>query len=237
MLCAAGACVTGPGHRSLGQECQDALALRGWQGGWIAAVADGLGSRVNSARGARLAVQAVQAIARRWTGSSQAWRDIPARDVATEIYRRWLSAVPWLDKSMAATTLLVAISDAKGHTRVWQLGDGLIACLRNEQIQIITPERIGFCNETQALGVTKAWSAWHHADISLSRRGDAVLLMTDGISDDIPQEMLLGFSRTVCQELRRQSRRKGRRWLTRELTNWATPGHSDDKTLAAIFLN
>jgi hypothetical protein len=57
---------------------------------------------------------------------------------------------------------------------------GLIACLRNEQIQIITPERIGFCNETQALGVTKAWSAWHHADISLSRRGDAVLLMTDG---------------------------------------------------------
>ena len=60
MLGAAGVSVTGPGHVSLGQANQDAIALRGWRGGWIAAVADGLGSRPLSGLGSRLAVQAAQ---------------------------------------------------------------------------------------------------------------------------------------------------------------------------------
>ena len=107
MLRAAGACVTGPAHLSEGEEGQDALALRGWRGGWIAAVADGLGSRTNSRTGARLAVQAAQQVARQLPLQAGAWRDVPARNVATGIYRRWLATVPWAEKSSAATTLLL----------------------------------------------------------------------------------------------------------------------------------
>jgi serine/threonine protein phosphatase PrpC len=237
MLRAAGTCVTGPAHLSAGHECQDALSLRGWQGGWIAAVADGLGSRSQSARGAKLAVQSAQAVVRRGSGRTSVWRNTPARDVATEIYRRWLAAVPWLDKSCAATTLLVAVCDWQGYVRIWQLGDGLILSQCDGQLVVVTPERIGFGNETRAMGVHKAWSDWHHASMTLNGKGDAVLLMTDGISDDLPQPVLQHFARTVQQQLKRRSRRQGRIWLTHELLNWATPGHADDKTLAAIFLD
>lgn len=236
MLRAAGACVTGPGHLRLGEICQDALSLRGWRGGWIAAVADGLGSRAQSARGARAAVKAAQAVARKWQRSGE-WRDLPARQVATDIYRRWLQALPWKDKSIAATTLLIAVCDAHGYARVWQMGDGLVVSLVNGRAAVLTPARSGFGNETRALGTDTSWSAWTAQDIVLSCRGDAILLMTDGISDDVPGEMVEGFATAVRRELRKRSRRAGRKWLYRELTQWATPGHTDDKTLAAIYLD
>jgi serine/threonine protein phosphatase PrpC len=236
MLRAAGASVTGPGHLELNEDCQDAHSVKGWRGGWIVAVADGLGSRPHSARGAQVAVRSAQAVARAWDRSS-AWRAIPARDVATEIYRRWLKMVPWSDKSVAATTLLVAICDRDGYTRVWQIGDGLVVSLVNGRAQILTPERSGFGNETWALGVDTSWSAWHTADIVLGRTGDALLLITDGIADDIPRDRVAGFASTVCGEFTKRSRRSARQWLQREFTHWATPGHSDDKTLAAIFVD
>ncbi|NML48029.1 protein phosphatase 2C domain-containing protein [Ramlibacter sp. G-1-2-2] len=236
MLRAAGASVAGPGHLRLGEDSQDALSLKGWRGGWIAAVADGLGSRAQSARGARAAVEAAQAVARTWKRSGE-WRDLPARQVATDIYRRWLRALPWSDKSMAATTLLLAVCDAHGYARVWQMGDGLVISLVNGRAEVLTPTRSGFGNETRALGTDTSWSAWNTQDVILVRRGDAILLMTDGISDDVPGELVEGFAIAVRRELRKRSRRAGRKWLRRELTHWATPGHTDDKTLAAIFLD
>ncbi|WP_213956740.1 MULTISPECIES: PP2C family serine/threonine-protein phosphatase [unclassified Variovorax] len=236
MLRAVGASVTGPGHLEVNEGCQDAHLVKGWRGGWIAAVADGLGSRTHSAQGAQVAVRSAQAVVREWESTS-AWRTLPARDVATEIYRRWLQKVPWSDKSVAATTLLLAICDVDGYTRVWQIGDGLIASLVNGQIKILTPERGGFGNETRALGVDTAWSAWHSADLVLGNADDTLLLMTDGISDDIPQDLIEGFVCAVRGEFKKRSRRGARKWLQRELTNWATPGHSDDKTLAAIFVD
>jgi len=235
MLRAVGAGVTGPGHLELNEECQDAHSVRGWRGGWIAAVADGLGSRMHSARGAQVAVRSAQAEARTWERSTE-WRALPARDVAIRIYRRWLKAVPWADKSTAATTLLLAICDADGYTRVWQIGDGVIVGLINGQAEVLTPERSGFGNETRAMGVDTAWSAWHTRDLVLGEPGDALLLMTDGISDDIPRNLIDGFARAVRGEVTKRSRRGGRKWLQRELMHWATPGHSDDKTLAAIFV-
>ena len=235
MLRAAGACVTGPAHLSEGEEGQDALALRGWRGGWIAAVADGLGSRTNSRTGARLAVQAAQQIARNLPVQAGAWRDVPAREVATAIYRRWLATVPWVEKSSAATTLLLLACDAQGYARIWQIGDGLLLCRIRGEVQVITPERTGFGNQTRALGVQRAWSDWHTASFRLEKPDDLVMLMTDGVADDLPEPTLDGFAAAVHRELAQRSRRQARRWLTHELTHWATPQHSDDKTMAVVF--
>jgi serine/threonine protein phosphatase PrpC len=235
VLRAAGASVTGPAHLSDRKDGQDALALRGWRGGWIAAVADGLGSRANSRTGARLAVQAAQHVARQMPLQQGAWRDVPAREVATSIYRRWLSSVPWTEKSSAATTLLLLACDAQGFSRIWQIGDGIVLCRLKGDVQVITPERLGFGNQTRALGVQRAWSDWHTASFRLQNQNDLVMLMTDGVADDLPTPMLSGFTAVVHRELARRNRRQARRWLTHELTHWATPQHSDDKTMAVVF--
>ncbi|SIR51345.1 PP2C family serine/threonine-protein phosphatase [Pseudacidovorax sp. RU35E] len=236
MLRAVGASVTGPGHLVRGEDCQDAHSVRGWRGGWIVAVADGLGSRTHAARGARVAVQSAQAVVRGWRRDA-AWHDRPARDVAAEIHRRWTRAIPWHDKSLAATTLLLAICDARGRARVWQIGDGLIVGVVNGTVRVLTPARPGFGNETRALGVDKAWSAWQSAELVLSAPQDMLLLMTDGIADDIAPGLIPGFASAVRSALGKRSRRGAREWLRRELTHWATPAHLDDKTLAAIFLD
>jgi serine/threonine protein phosphatase PrpC len=233
MLKAAGACVTGPAHVQAGQDGQDALALRGWRGGWIAAVADGLGSRARSALGSRLAVQAAQQIARQWSPAS--WLDLSDRRCVTDLYRRWLALVPWQDKSCAATTLLWLVCDAEGRARVWQLGDGVVLCRIGGRIQVLTPDRPGFGNQTRALGTHRAWSDWHTASFTLREPGDLVLLMTDGVSDDLAASSLDGFMSVVHRQVRQRSRRQARRWLTHELTHWATPLHSDDKTVAVVF--
>lgn len=230
MLRAVGASVIGPGHLQEQQPSQDALSLRGWRSGWIAAVADGLGSKSQSALGARLAVQSAQAVLR----SPDSW-ELPDRDLVTLIYRRWLKAIGTLEPGTHATTLLVAASDSTGHVRVFQLGDGVILARTLKGIEVITPDRSGFGNQTKALGVDRSWSAWVTATVKLKQPGDLVLLMTDGVADDIETGSTEGFVDAVHRQVVKRSRRAGRKWLKNELTQWATPGHTDDKTVAMIF--
>jgi hypothetical protein len=59
--------------------------------------------------------------------------------------------------------------------------------------------------------------------------------MTDGVADDLEPAQLADFFDALYQDLSTRNRRRGRRWLQSELSDWATPLHSDDKTLVAIF--
>ena len=230
MLRAAGGSVVGPVHMQSGQPTQDALSLRGWCGGWIAAVADGLGSKQFSAQGARWAVQCAQAVLRDETSNQ-----LTDRDVVTAIYRRWLAGVPNSDPGSCATTLLVAACTAAGNVRIFQIGDGIILARTTQGLRLFTPEKAGFGNQTLALGPSRSWSAWTTGSIQLNHPGDQVLLMTDGIADDVDAGLLASFADTIHGQLKVRTRRAGRVWLNREMTHWGTPGHSDDKTIAMIF--
>ena len=230
MLRAVGASVTGPGHLQACQPSQDALSVRGWRGGWIAAVADGLGSKPLSGVGSRLAVQSAQAVFR----ESGAWT-LPDRDRVTAIYQRWLARVASPEPAAYATTLLVAACDAHGELRYLQIGDGLIVSKNQGVVQVITPERTGFGNQTRALGVDRSWSAWTTGSVQLHRPRDFMLLVTDGVSDDIDANQIEGFAEAVHREVAARTRRGARAWLKHEMTHWATPGHTDDKTISMIF--
>ena len=69
----------------------------------------------------------------------------------------------------------------------------------------------------------------------LTEPGDGVVLMTDGVADDLEPAQLADFFDALYQDLGIRNRRRGRHWLQSELNDWATPLHSDDKTLVAIF--
>ena len=230
MLRAVGASVTGPGHLQACQPSQDALSVRGWRGGWIAAVADGLGSKPLSGVGSRLAVQSAQAVFR----ESGAWT-LPDRDMVKAIYQRWLARVASPEPAAYATTLLVAACNAHGGVRYLQIGDGLIVSKNQGVVQVITPERTGFGNQTRALGVDRSWSAWTTGSVQLHRPRDFMLLVTDGVSDDIDANQIEGFAEAVHREVAARTRRGARAWLKHEMTHWATPGHTDDKTISMIF--
>ncbi|MEM5430581.1 PP2C family serine/threonine-protein phosphatase [Cupriavidus oxalaticus] len=229
MLRATGATVTGPGHRFESALNQDALRVRGERGGWFAAVADGLGSRALSHVGSRLAVRIAQ---RTWDADGAS---SDARESIRQFYQSWLRALPAAAPDAFATTLLAARCGSDGSCRVIQLGDGLVLYRAAGVFDVLSGARTGFGNETDALGVTRSFSAWRTARISLSEPGDGVMLMTDGVADDLRPECLEAFFGCLLAQARGRSRRGGRRWLERQLEAWPTALHRDDKSIALIF--
>jgi len=226
---ACGASVIGPRHLDLGEPNQDAMALTGCRDGWIAAVADGLGSRARSDLGARSACQVSRWILRAASSSF----DLPA--TLPLIHRQWLEAIEPTTSRDAATTLLFGRVTAEGDVHAAQLGDGLLLVRCAGEFRRITPDRTAYGNQTWALESTHVQDKWSTTQGRLTEPGDGVVLMTDGVADDLEPAQLADFFDALYQDLSTRNRRRGRRWLQSELNDWATPLHSDDKTLVAIF--
>ena len=229
MLRAIGASVKGPAHEAAGQPNQDAVGLWRHKGGRIATVADGLGSRPLSHIGSRAACQ----MARKMVTSAASLEN--PKSLISGIYRAWLSALP-IPPAEAATTFLLAIAEADGRATLAQIGDGLLMYRENGKFGILTEEREGFSNQTNALGLSKAWTDWKSKQITLEKPGDGIVLMTDGISDDLNWNALEEFFNKLFREFRGRGPMKSKQWIKAELDNWPTPNHSDDKTIAMIWI-
>ena len=226
---ACGASVIGPRHLDIGEPNQDAMVLTGCQGGWFAAVADGLGSRAFSDVGARNACQ----VSRRILRAAPSEFDIA--ETPPLVHQQWLEAIELTTPRDAATTLLFARVSVDGDIRAAQLGDGLLLMRCAGKFRLLTPDRIGYGNQTCALESTHIQENWNTSHGRLSEPGDGLVLMTDGVADDLEPAQLADFFDVLYQDLSTRNRRRGRRWLESELKDWVTPLHSDDKTLVAIF--
>lgn len=225
----ADASVIGPAHLASKLPNQDHVSLRGFKGGWITVVSDGLGSHRHSDIGSWLACRAVQ----------NYWRSVAdnyAEERHQAIHQNWLQSIyPYSIKATGATCLYANILK-NGWIRIGQLGDGLVIYRQNGQFNQLTPKRQGFGNQTASLNATFQASDWVYDDFHLTQAGDGIILMTDGIADDLIPESLPEFFDLIYQESLKHSRRRMKHWLERELNNWTTPLHGDDKTLSAIFL-
>jgi len=225
-LLAGGASVRGPAHQQDGLPNQDALCVSGIRGGWCIAVADGLGSRPLSHLGSQKAVQ----LFRRLTRQRQDWGH---GEVAQVLRDAWLAHFG--DRYRAyETTCLWAWVDAAGRGVAGQGGDGLLLGRSQGVFKVLTAQRQGFGNQTTTLAQADLPGCWS-TELVLSLPGDGVLLMTDGISDDLVAEQLASFFDAIYQRQLRCSKRRMRQWLTTELHGWSTPCHGDDKTIAGIF--
>ena len=228
-LFACGASVIGPHHLDHHQPNQDAMTLTGWRDGWLALVADGLGSRTHSGVGSRCACQVGKEILRETAHA------LKLAQALQTIHAQWIKAIAPYTPRDTATTLLLSSVAANGKVHAAQLGDGLVLLRFGGEFQCMTPRREGYSNQTWALESVHRPEKWHTTEGNLTQAGDGIVLMTDGIADDLDPENLSGFMAGLYADLRTRNRRHGRRWLENELTHWSTPGHSDDKTLVAIF--
>lgn len=226
---ACGASVNGPRHLDLGELNQDAMGLSGCQGGWLASVADGLGSRLRSEIGSRCACQVVRRVLR------AAPENLEFTETLQAIHQKWLSTIAPVSVRDAATTLLFARITASGDVQAAQLGDGLLLMRCGGQFRMITPKRTGYSNQTLALEAELRADKWSLDYGKLEKPGDGLVLMSDGVADDLEPDRLPEFLDALYRDLSLRNRRGGRRWIQRELNNWATPMHSDDKSLVAVF--
>lgn len=222
----------GPGHTERGVGNEDAWQAARLGAGLVVAVADGMGSKPNAATGARTACRAAIAATDLWwraPGASE--RALP--DLIESLWRAWLGPVRPDD---ARSTCLVAAVENSGALVVAALGDGLaLVSSGGDEAEVVTSERSGFANETDALGSTSSAGAWRTLVRPSFGKDDVILLTTDGVSDDLLPGRRAAFAREIVASFGGLPELERSPALWRALHDWPTPGHSDDKTVAVLW--
>ncbi len=225
-----GASVRGPAHARSGEPNQDAWYARVGSAGALAVVADGMGSRPAGAQGARAAVAACRAAWRAWTTAPLGSGEDLVRLIEV-LWRLRLGRTPPGD---AATTCLVCALRSDGSGVALQLGDGMVGlCETPGSFRAVAPEREGFATTTIALGTPHGLRDWTIEPLSRLEPGAALVLATDGVSDDLLPERRAAFVRWIVDEVGAAAA-PGRR-LTQALRAWPVPRHLDDKTVVAVW--
>lgn len=226
-----GATVRGPAHIADGVPNQDSWG-RGRAGtAHVVVVSDGMGSRPHSQDGARAACRAVVDAVRQWRRHP----DAPVDILLGLVHLLWRARVAPKAPEQCACTCLFAVVEPDGSGVAAQLGDGLVVLRDGTHVSTLaTRSGDEFANETAALGVTSRISAW--TKLQLDTRPRSVILCTDGVADDLLPDRLGNFVDWLITDVRRAGPTKRRRVLERELREWPTPNHLDDKTIAVVHL-
>jgi serine/threonine protein phosphatase PrpC len=145
-------------------------------------------------------------------------------------WRLRLGRVPAED---AATTCLLYAEDGHGRAAQAQLGDGLIARRSADGSVATHASRSAGFGLTHALGTPHPLSDWSYALLEPLVAGEALLLATDGVSEDLEPDRLGDLATWVVDDLG-PLQRPGRA-LARELRSWPVPHHQDDKTLLVMW--
>ena len=219
--------VIGPGHLLNGQPNQDSALIKRVASGWLAVVCDGMGSKPHSDVGSKQACRAAFDVIKTVDFN------IESKALIKRVYQKWLNSLGDIKASDAVTTCLIAWLSDNGELRSFQLGDGLIL---TSQQTIERSDINDFGNITTGLGKSKQFSDWLVMQQQLSE-GDVIALMTDGISEDLNQGMEMAFVNSIVESTNGKSIRQTKFWLKSEFRNWATPNHTDDKTLAVMVLS
>lgn len=227
-----GATVRGPRGQREGRENQDAWLRARGSFGHLIVVCDGLGSRATPEVGASAACVAVRRAVGLWPGAASTADPLHLVRLVEVL---WLLALAPRPPIECATTCMFALRERGGHMLIAGIGDGL-AMLRKPDGTVITyggRRETDFGNETRALGAPHRADDWWIAS-EPSGRGRAVVLASDGVSDDLESARLGGFVEWLVTEVSGLPRPIRQRRLRRELDNWPVPNHVDDKTVAVM---
>ena len=219
----------GPGNLREKKLNQDAVMHRFWKNNWCIAVCDGMGSKPLSHIGSSLACQSVYEVLKHCDFS------LAEKEVAKKIYMYWLKLLK--NKNIlptdAATTCLFAWGNRQGNVRLFQLGDGAIYYQSESFGHVGVKSDDLFSNQTNALGYSKKWDDWSYKEIDLTDPNHGIILMTDGISEDLLNERR--FTSALIQKATLHSVRRLKKYIQHELIHWPTPQHSDDKSIGIVF--
>lgn len=224
-----GISMVGPLHIKTGVQNQDCCMIRTFPWGTVIAVSDGLGSKPNARLGSKAACRAVIAAARQKYAA-------PALELPQLIHTQWLKLIePFSPRSCSATCLFAV--QTSGSIITGMIGDGMIAVCKKTGFQsfVLTDHKEqSFSNYTYSLQETFIPQYWKTETVDVSEC-TAVVLCTDGISDDLLPEKRLLFAEELYGTYASLEAKERNRSIKMWLRNWPVPNHTDDKTIACLF--
>lgn len=222
-----GSSVRGLSHARAGLPNQDAWLGAGTRDGLRVVLADGLGSAEFARQGSQAACRATLKAMRHWGRA-----DGPPVGVLIDLLEGfWRLEIGAGEPAHYAATCLFAMSLPDDRVLIGQLGDGL-ALWRwpDGRLVCLSSEREGFANQTASLGSPDSRSRWRlHETRAIA--GASLCLLTDGIGDDLLPEQFGEFLGYVERTYAPLPPRQRHARLARDLRNWPSPRHGDDKSL------
>lgn len=201
--------------------------------GTFIAVCDGLGSKPLGGWGATQACLATRDAIRYWHSLG----NTSANTLLKLIELFWKTRIEPNAPSDCATTCLFAVTLPSGRLIAAGNGDGLIAVRKQDgDVDFVLGRHItGFSNQTTALGSRFQADDWRLGILDSFEPGMALLLASDGIADDLLEERVGEFIFWLVREYAELPATARHNKLVRDLKNWPTPRHVDDKTLAVMY--
>jgi len=222
-----GASVAGPAHRALRRPNEDQWLGVSGAFGSLVVVSDGLGSKSQARHGAKKACVATLRAVREWHKDGTHSLD----DLVGRIEPLWLEEIAPFDRSDCAATCLFALAHVGGGAYFAALGDGMVAVRMRGLIERVEHTRGStFSNETQSLGSGGVWAMCCHKHSEI----EMAVLASDGVSDDLRPDRLDDFVLWLKDKFTHLPPLARWRSLRRELAQWPTPRHLDDKTIAVL---
>jgi serine/threonine protein phosphatase PrpC len=229
--------VRGIGHEKSGLPNQDAYAIFVTRNMVAAAIADGLGSKPLSQEGARRAVSlAVEYAADYLLTKPSSPTDRNIHQLKFTLLQAWRSHFGENYPDFDSTLAFIGFTP----TRLirGQIGDGLIVSVPLEQtLETFLETRKEFQNITFSLSYRNALTVFklEEAFLPVQESLGALLLMTDGVADDIEGQET--FGRSLLSLLADSRHEHWNYVLDSLLCEWPTPGSYDDKTLLVVAIN
>lgn len=230
----------GPLHQRLGVPNQDAYHLELKNEPILIALSDGLGSKSLSHLGAQAVSRAVVRLAQYCADEVIVEQEVEPMRLIELFHDYWLEELQGIDLEQCRCTALFAIMLGE-QTFIGQLGDGdccIITSKESEceqQVRFLSDKDEDlFANQTYSLGEKFQASEWQFY-LQTTAELEACFLVTDGISDDLALEYRANFYLELLNQYRQltddQVKADVRRWISQ----WPVVGHSDDKTIVALF--
>lgn len=214
---------------------QDAFGIKLSHKAALISVADGLGSCKNSNIGSEYAIECIT----EWMENDLKKYDVVSDEMLlilnNKLIDRWRHKLSEVNYLTYDTTILYAIY-IDNNLIVGGIGDGMILCLYGDKTYDLSWDKNGFSNRTVSMGSKNSKELIRSQIISISEENlpVTVLLMTDGISDDLNENSKQELPKYLNSKLMEVGIEALQSELIDWILNWKTQGHTDDRTLCML---
>ena len=228
-----GVSLIGPGHIKKNIPNQDYFLEEHGDGFDCIVIADGVGSSKHSDIGSAFICNSVIKSIKILTIQK---KEFIIEHFIEKIKDIFLHSIAPININECATTCLFAVH-IYNKVYVGMLGDGLCSVvLENNEIKTLSDDKSDkFSNITTAMSKNTKFTDWKTLEF-LEKEFKSVLLCTDGISDDLNDDIkrfVLDFSNNYCTK--NKTKMDIVTDILESLLKWKVLRHSDDKTIACLY--